>query len=74
MNKSVHYSKFYLFCGIIFNLFLLGFFKYFIFITDIITDLTNYKVYVFDIILPLGISFFTFQQIAFLVDLHKEKT
>ena len=73
MNKSVHYSKFYLFCGIIFNLFLLGFFKYFIFITDIITDLTNYKVYVFDIILPLGISFFTFQQIAFLVDLHKEK-
>ena len=73
MNKSVHYSKFYLFCGIIFNLFLLAFFKYFIFITDIITDLTNYKVYVFDIILPLGISFFTFQQIAFLVDLYKEK-
>ena len=74
MNKSVHYSKFYLFCGIIFNLFLLAFFKYFIFITDIITDLTNYKVYVFDIILPLGISFFTFQQIAFLVDYTKKKS
>ena len=73
INKSVNYSKFYLFCGIIFNLLLLAFFKYFIFITDIIVDLTNYKVDVFDIILPLGISFFTFQQIAFLVDIYKEK-
>ncbi len=73
MNKSVHYSKFYLFCGIIFNLLLLGFFKYIMFITDIIEDLTNYKFHIFEIILPLGISFFTFQQIAFLVDMYSKK-
>ena len=50
------------------NLLLLGYFKYanfFIFSTDAIF---NVDIGALNVILPLGISFFTFTQIAFLVD------
>jgi alginate O-acetyltransferase complex protein AlgI len=59
--------------GIGFNISLLAYFKY----TDFLLE--NYNVLVGidaplpNIILPLGISFFTFTQIAFLVDAYKEK-
>ena len=54
--------------GVAANLVLLGYFKYFnFFVTSLNTGLgTDFAVE--NIILPLGISFFTFTQIAFLVD------
>jgi alginate O-acetyltransferase complex protein AlgI len=57
--------------GFVFNLGLLGYFKYadfFINNTNIFFD-TNFAS--LDLVLPLAISFFTFQQIAFLVDCYK---
>lgn len=60
-----------LFIAIIFNLCLLGYFKYSYFILDTFginqqNDLTLVKV-----IIPLGISFFTLQQIAYQVDAYE---
>ena len=63
--------KLLLFSGILFNLGLLGFFKYvnfFISTAELVTDL-GWKP--LDVFLPLGISFYTFQQIAFLVDRYR---
>lgn len=59
--------------AVAFNLGLLGYFKYYAFIynnTLALFSPTN----PISIILPIGISFFTFQQIAYVVDVAKEKT
>lgn len=57
--------------GIIANLGLLSYFKYLNFFLDTINSLFGVGYSVGTIILPLGISFFTFTQIAFLVDVSK---
>src|SRR4029077_4418106 len=54
--------------GIVGNLFLLGYFKYAGFLTEFLSMATGIAVPRPDILLPIGISFFTFTQIAFLVD------
>ena len=59
--------------GIIFNIGLLGWFKYANFAVDTLNMLTHADLQLFTITLPLAISFFTFQQIAFLVDCTKNK-
>lgn len=53
------------------NLILLGYFKYANFFIDTVNQLTGSDLAVLNILLPLGISFFTFTQIAFLVDVYR---
>lgn len=52
-------------------LLVLGYFKYVNFFLGIINDLSGTQLTLGLIILPLGISFHTFQQIAYLVDAYK---
>ncbi len=54
--------------SLVFNLALLGFFKYANFFVDNLAGLTGAEIAIRQIVLPIGISFFTFTQIAFLVD------
>lgn len=61
--------------GIVANIVLLGYFKY----TDFLIDNLNYWVIAdgipnINLALPLAISFFTFQQIAYLVDSYRQET
>jgi D-alanyl-lipoteichoic acid acyltransferase DltB (MBOAT superfamily) len=56
--------------GILFNVVFLGFFKYTNFIFGTINDVLGANLVLRHIILPLGISFITFQKIAFLVDIQ----
>ena len=76
LSKSVNKKNksrqlFFLKTGVIFNILLLFIFKYFNFFID---NLTFFGINLpqFDILLPIGISFYTFQQIGFLVDIYKE--
>ena len=57
--------------GVALNLALLCYFKYTNFIVDSINMLTGAPLPFMNIVLPLGISFFTFQQIAYLVDVMR---
>jgi len=59
--------------GIVFNLALLGYYKYANFIVDNVNYLAHSNYHLNSIILPLAISFFTFQQIAFLVDTYRRQ-
>jgi alginate O-acetyltransferase complex protein AlgI len=68
---SATVSKLILVGGIAFNLGLLGYFKYFTFILEIINSATSATFSIEQILLPLAISFFTFQQLAYLVDCYK---
>jgi alginate O-acetyltransferase complex protein AlgI len=60
-------------CGIAANLLLLGVFKYADFALDNAGKLLGTTLPLPHIILPLGISFFTFTQIAYLVDVYRDK-
>lgn len=55
------------------DLLLLGYFKYAGFFSEIANELLSTKSNLGHVILPLGISFFTFTQIAFLVDTYQGK-
>jgi D-alanyl-lipoteichoic acid acyltransferase DltB (MBOAT superfamily) len=57
--------------GVALNLAWLCYFKYTNFIFDSLNTLTGAPLPFVNIILPLGISFFTFQQIAYLVDVMR---
>lgn len=59
--------------AISFNLVLLGFFKYSNFLIVSINDVSGATFPLLDILLPIGISFFTFAQIAVLVDAYHGK-
>jgi alginate O-acetyltransferase complex protein AlgI len=56
--------------GIILNLCFLGYFKYLNFGEQALNDLFGTGFLLTRVVLPLGISFITFQKIAFLVDVH----
>ncbi|MBQ0721058.1 MAG: MBOAT family protein [Gammaproteobacteria bacterium] len=57
--------------GVALNLLALGYYKYANFFVDNVNSLFDSHIYLQEIILPLAISFFTFQQIAFLVDAYR---
>jgi len=73
LNRNEHSrraSEVVLLLGIIFNVVFLGVFKYTDFIAGTINDVFNANLILQHIILPLGISFITFQKIAFLIDVQ----
>lgn len=72
-DDKTNKAKKVLITGIVLNVLLLAFFKYTNFLVNNINDIFKSDLYMFKILLPIGISFFTFQQIAFLVDTYKNK-
>lgn len=73
LQKSVRkrVKKLVLTLGVGANLLLLGYYKYTNFVVANLGQLTGFNWTIDQIILPLGISFFTFTQIAFLVDAYR---
>ena len=71
--------KSYLWVSILFNLSLLGFFKYFNFFIDSWIDLLGSfgyeqkSVWTLNVILPVGISFYTFQTMSYSLDIYHKK-
>ena len=65
-------AKLILIAGIAANLGLLGYYKYANFFVANLNALFGSSLVLETIILPLAISFFTFQQIAYLVDAYRE--
>lgn len=63
-----------LFCGVAANLALIGYFKYAGFLTENFNSVIGTRIDIGTIVLPLAISFFTFQQISFLVDAFRGDT
>lgn len=56
------------------NLALLGYYKYMDFFIDNVNVLLDKQYQHWNLVLPIGISFFTFQQVAFLVDSYQRET
>jgi D-alanyl-lipoteichoic acid acyltransferase DltB (MBOAT superfamily) len=73
-TENILKKRFMLVVGISGNLFLLGYFKYVNFFISNVNHLTHSQIPLLHILLPIGISFFTFTQIAYLVDAQGKET
>ncbi|MGB5171246.1 MAG: MBOAT family O-acyltransferase, partial [Eudoraea sp.] len=72
-------SKYWLWVSVVFNIGLLGFFKYFNFFTDSFIEMFSIMGYnikstwTLSIILPVGISFYTFQTMSYSFDIYYKR-
>jgi alginate O-acetyltransferase complex protein AlgI len=70
--ESPFNKKFYLLSGVAISLVFLGYFKYTGFLlNDVINPMMGGEREAIDIILPVGISFFTFQAMSYLIDIYR---
>ena len=70
-NLKETVKKIILILGLIVNIAILTGFKYFVFLYEIYTNLVHQPFNAMEYIMPLGISFFTLQQISYLIDCYK---
>lgn len=68
------YAKYILIFGITVNILLIAYYKYANFFVDTLNTIGGTTYHLEMIILPLAISFFTFQQITYLVDAYRGET
>ena len=73
-TNNVIRRKVLLMFGILFNLGALGYFKYYDFFIENINYIFKTNFNLLHIILPLGISFFTFQQLSYVIDNYHRKS
>lgn len=76
-NDKTRKRKFWLISGLIINIGVLGVFKYYNFFVDSFIDLVSLSGYDLPrfsttIILPLGISFYTFLSLSYIIDIYKQ--
>lgn len=57
--------------AVVMNLFILGFFKYFGFLMDTINSVTGAHIKYTALALPIGISFYTFQAMSYVIDVYR---
>ena len=64
-------KKIFVFFSLLVNLGLLAYFKYTNFFGEMIANITSSNFSPFDIFLPVGISFFTFQSLSYTIDVYR---
>lgn len=74
--KNPKSKKFYLACSVVMNLGILGFFKYCNFFTENVGHFfgaigLDVPMPVLNVVLPVGISFYTFQEMSYAIDVYR---
>jgi alginate O-acetyltransferase complex protein AlgI len=69
--KTNNRKKFYVFLSVSFHISLLSYFKYFNFFAELAGDLMGHRFQFQQIFLPVGISFYTFQSMSYIIDVYR---
>ena len=72
-DNNTSMAKVMLVLDVIVNLGLLGFFKYTNFAIDTVNGIAGLDLDIMDIALPIGISFYTFQTMSYVIDVYRGK-
>src|SRR5215813_6155830 len=77
-SSGKHEAKIWLTLSIAINLGFLGFFKYYNFFIESFADLLNgfglkINIWLLNIVLPVGISFYTFHGLSYVIDVYKKR-
>lgn len=62
----------FLIMAIIGNILLLAYFKYISFFADIVNQTLNLSIHIDPVPLPIGISFYTFQAMSYVIDIYRK--
>ena len=74
IKKNKRNKKLIVVCTLLLNFGLLFFFKYWNFLAEFINKLSGTEtIGIMDLVLPLGISFYIFQSIGYLIDVYRKK-
>ncbi|MBR3566057.1 MAG: MBOAT family protein [Paludibacteraceae bacterium] len=75
IRRSVHHSRLWLWCNVALNLGILALFKYYNFFVSEFCRLFGLSAdgMVIGVLLPVGISFYTFQALSYSIDVYKHK-
>lgn len=71
VRSNIKLRKIFLRLGIILNLALLFYYKYYDFTIENINEIFNTNYSIKNIVLPIGISFFTFQGMSYIIDIYR---
>ncbi len=74
IEKRRDRAKTVLICAILMNLSFLIYFKYFNFIIENVNALFSARIDFIRIVMPVGISFYTFQAMSYLIDVYRKET
>ncbi len=76
-SRTVASRRFFLILPVALNLLILGFFKYALFLTENLNLMLSYwnlpALELMPVRLPIGISFFTFQALSYIIDVYRRK-
>ncbi len=72
-KKNKNISKVVLTLGILYNLLILFKYKYLLFVLNNLNIIFKANLQIPEILLPIGISFFTFQILSYIIDVYREK-
>lgn len=72
-RSRLHLCRFLLILDVAFNLSILFVFKYLSFTCELIKELLGLQISIPSIVLPIGISFFTFQAMSYVIDVYRGK-
>lgn len=72
-NSAVRARRFWLIAALVLNLSILFFFKYWNFFADNVSGATGLALFTSQLALPLGISFYTLQTLAYTFDVYRGK-
>lgn len=70
-KNNINRSKIVLFITVILNLGCLIYFKYFNFLIENFNNVFNANIHPVDVIMPIGISFYTFQALSYVIDVFR---
>lgn len=73
IDKHRKYGKIFLIIALVYDIGSLLYFKYLDFFIENINNIFKSEMPLFHIIMPIGISFFTFQTISYVVDIYNKK-
>lgn len=73
IEQEPKHKKLILTFAVILNLFVIGFFKYYGFLVGNINALFGTDIPIRELALPVGISFYTFQALSYVIDLYRGK-
>ena len=72
--RGKDHSRIFLLCSIGINLFILGFYKYADFLLQTVNTVFGTSIPLLKLPLPIGISFYTFQTMSYVIDVYRRDT
>lgn len=70
--REEDFVKYIIFIFVLINLSVIGYYKYYNFFITNINNIFNLSIEALNIVMPIGISFFTFQGLSYVIDIYRQ--